>query len=158
MKDYRWRITHDKLNDEYAFIPAYDIEASAGHGMFSDGAVQPTRHLAFRKNWLIHKNLKIKDLAIIYTKGDSMVPTIPEKSAILVDMLRNRPLDGRIYVIRIDDRLYVKRTQWLINGGLRLISDNKELYDPIDITKAELENNNIEVVGQVIHVNFDLPD
>lgn len=149
--------TTQPTTNEYAYIPAYDIEASTGAGIFNEDTTKPTRHLAFRTNWLNDKKLQIKNLAVIYTKGDSMMPTIPEKSAVLIDRSRNQALDGRIYVIRIDDRLYVKRTQWLPTG-LRLISDNKELYTPIDITKAELEHDNIEIIGQVIHVNYDLPD
>lgn len=144
-------------NNDYSYIPAYDIEASTGAGIFTQGTIQSTRHLAFRTSWLNDKKLQINNLAVIYTKGDSMMPTIPEKSAVLVDMARNQALDGRIYVIRIDDRLYVKRTQWLPTG-LRLISDNKDIYAPIDISKAELEHDNIEIIGQVIHVNYDLPD
>lgn len=86
-----------------------------------------------------------------------MVPTIPENSAIVIDRERNNALDGKVYVIRIDDRLYVKRTQWIPTGGLRLISDNKA-YDSFDITKDDMQANDIEVCGQVIHASFDLPD
>lgn len=147
-------ITHD--NDTYDYVPVYDIQASAGHGMFTDGTTKPIKYLAFRKDWIAYRGLKIKDLAIIYAEGDSMEPTIPDGSTLVIDRSRNYPKDGKIYVIRIEDRLYVKRTQWL-PSGLRLISDNKELYAPIDLTKTELEHENIEVVGQVIHTAHDLP-
>ena len=86
-----------------------------------------------------------------------MTPTIPEGAAVIIDQTRNQALDGKVYVIRIDDRHYVKRVQWLIGGGLRLISDNK-FYEPLDITKADMEATNIEICGQVIHASYDLPD
>lgn len=143
-------------NDEYDYVPVYDVQASAGHGMFSEGATKPLKHLAFRKDWLAYRGFKIKDLAIIYAEGDSMEPTIPDGSTLVIDCSLNIPKDGKIYIIRIDERLYVKRIQWLPTG-LRLISDNKELYDPIDLTKDELKHDNIEIIGQVVHTAHDLP-
>lgn len=143
-------------SDEYSHIPAYNIQASAGHGSFINGET-PTKHLAFRKRWLTARGLHAKNLAALFTKGDSMEPTIPDGSAIVIDKSRTTALDGKLYVIRIDDRLYVKRTQWIPTGGLRLISDNKA-YDSFDITKDDMQANDIEVCGQVIHASFDLPD
>lgn len=69
---------------------------------------------------------------------------------------KNTAKDGRIYVIRIGEQLYIKRTQWLPTG-LRLISDNKELYDPIDLSQADIASSNVEIYGQVIHISYDLP-
>lgn len=117
-------------DDEYVLIPAYDIAVNAGHGMFSDGATNPSKHLAFRKRWVQARNLSPQCLAVLFTEGDSMVPTIPDGSAIVIDKSRTTALDGKLYVIRIDDRLYVKRTQWLINGDLSLISDNTNTTPP----------------------------
>lgn len=143
-------------NDEYDYVPAYsDVRASAGHGVFNDD-MQPTTYLAFRKDWLNSRSLKVKDLVIIFTDGDSMSPTIPDGATLVIDRSRNYPKDGKIYVIRIDDRLYVKRVQWILNGGLRLISDNK-FYEPLDISRSELEQGNIEVIGQIIHTSHDYP-
>ena len=148
----------EAVNDDgYNYIPAYDIAVSAGHGMFSDGAEQPSKHLAFRKRWVQARNLDPKCLAVLFTEGDSMTPTIPESAAIVIDRERTTALDGKVYVIRIDDRLYVKRTQWIPTGGLRLISDNKA-YDTFDITKEDMQANDIEICGQVIHACYDLPD
>lgn len=143
-------------DDEYAYIPAYDIEASAGLGSITDGATTATKHLAFRHHWLQARGLHQKDLAVIFTKGDSMTPTIPEGSAVVIDQSRTTALDGKVYVIRIDDRLFVKRTQ-LLPTGLRLISDNR-FYDPIDINPTEYEDHRFQICGQVIHASYDLPD
>ena len=147
----------DQIDDEYVYVPAYDIEVSAGHGSYCLGQGTPDKFLAFRKHWVTARGLHAKSLAAMFTKGDSMTPTIPESAAIVIDRDQNKALDGKVYVIRIDDRHYVKRTQWLIGGGLRLISDNK-LYDALDITKADMEASNIEICGQVIHASYDLPD
>lgn len=147
----------DDLSDEYAYIPAYDVEVSAGNGAVCLGEATATKHLAFRKQWLKARGLTAKSLAALFTKGDSMTPTIPESAVVVINREHTQPLDGKVYVIRIEDRHYVKRIQWLIGGGLRLISDNK-FYDPLDITKADMQASDIEVCGQVIHASYDLPD
>ncbi|PNK59946.1 XRE family transcriptional regulator [Psychrobacter sp. FDAARGOS_221] len=144
-------------DDEYVHIPAFDIAVSAGHGMFNDGTIKPNKYLAFRRHWVQARGLTVKCLAVLFTEGDSMIPTIPENAAIVINRERNQALDGKVYVIRIDDRLYVKRTQWIPTGGLRLISDNKA-YDSFDISKQDMQANDIEICGQVIHASYDLPD
>lgn len=145
------------LDDSYVYVPAYDIEVSAGHGSVCFTDAQPHKHLAFRQRWITARGLQVDALAALFTRGDSMTPTIPEGAAVIIDQSRNQALDGKVYVIRIDDRHYVKRVQWLIGGGLRLISDNK-LYDPLDITKADMSASNVQICGQVIHASYDLPD
>lgn len=144
-------------DDEYHYVPYYrDIIASAGGGKFSDGVIGTDDFLAFRKDWINRTALTANDLVALNTDGDSMLPTIPENATILVDKSKNIAKDGRIYVVRIDDRLYVKRTQWIPTGGLRLISDNSA-YESFDISRQELEHGNIQVYGQVIHISYDLP-
>lgn len=144
-------------NDEYYYVPYYrDIIVSAGGGKFSDGVIGTDDFLAFRKDWINRTNLVASELVALNTDGDSMLPTIPENATILVDKSKCIAKDGRIYVVRIDDRLYVKRIQWVLGGGLRLISDNS-VYDSLDITRQDLEHGNVQVYGQVIHISYDLP-
>lgn len=147
----------DKPDDDYVYVPAYDVEVSAGAGAVCLGESEASKYLAFRKHWLTARGLSVKSLAAMFTKGDSMTPTIPESAVVVINRDQTKPLDGKVYVIRIDDRHFVKRIQWLIGGGLRLISDNK-FYDPLDITKADMQASNIEICGQVIHASYDLPD
>lgn len=143
--------------DEYCHVLYYrNIAASAGGGSFSDGVVETGDYLAFRKDWVNANGFKVKDLVALTTSGDSMLPTIPENATILIDKSKNSPRDGRIYVVRIDDRLYVKRIQWIPTGGLRLISDN-HVYESFDITRQQLEQGDIQVYGQVVHIAYDLP-
>lgn len=141
-------------SDDVYRISIYDIEASAGHGCFSEWATQKG-YEPVRRSWIKSQGVKAENLAIIYTSGDSMTPTIPEGSSIIVDTSCSTAFDGKIYVIRIEDRLFVKRVQWLPTGGLRLISDNK-FYDPLDITKEDMQANDVQVCGQVIHVSHDI--
>ncbi|PIE42525.1 MAG: hypothetical protein CSA47_00295 [Gammaproteobacteria bacterium] len=84
-----------------------------------------------------------------------MEPTIKDGASIIINTTRKEPADGNIYVIRIGDRLWVKRTQWLLDGGLRLNSDN-DYYESMDIALGDFEHDDIEIVGQVVHTAYDL--
>ncbi|MBS9777160.1 MAG: helix-turn-helix domain-containing protein [Gammaproteobacteria bacterium] len=148
--------TNSNTNEgDYVSVPFYRATASAGHGAFTDGHSKPSHHLAFRKRWLEAKGFDLKHLVGLVVSGDSMEPTIHDGAAIIINMARNEVMDGNIYVIRIANRLWIKRTQWLTNGGLRLISDNKT-YDNMDISATDLEHDDIEVIGQVVHTAYDL--
>lgn len=146
---------HDEQNraflDEFALIPGYRIQVSAGHGAIAPNDAEPCRHLAFRRKWLRWRGFEEKDLAIVWSKGDSMVPTISNNDTLVVHLGRTRPVDGHIYVVRNDDQLWVKRLQVLPSAWL-LLSDNKH-YEPIKVPKDE--QHNFEVIGQVVHISHD---
>lgn len=142
---------HIVFQDDFVLIPMYDIEVSAGNGLFTDGVTQPIKHVAYRRDWLRNKGLDPHHLAVVCNNGDSMEPTIPNSSCMLVNLLKNQAYDGNIYILRLDDRIYVKRTQWIPTGGLRIISDNK-LYEPFDLTK-DYVTNHLEVCGEVIEIS-----
>lgn len=143
---------HVIFNEEFVLIPMYDIEVSAGNGLFSQGVTEPIKHVAYRRDWLKSKNLDPYNLAVVCNCGDSMYPTIPNGSCMLVNLAKNQAHDGNIYVLRLDDRIYVKRTQWIPTGGLRIISDN-HLYQPFDLDKAYLASGQFEVCGEVIEIS-----
>lgn len=142
--------------DKYAYIPYFpNIVASAGGGRLNDEG-QAREHLAFRKDWIESSALNANNLVAIKATGDSMVPTIPENTTILIDKSKDNAVDGRIYVVRVDEQLFIKRVQRLPTGGIRLISDNA-IYAPMDLSKADLEQSDIKVYGQVVHLSYLLP-
>ena len=130
----------------------YDIEVSAGNGLFSQGVTEPIKHVAYRKDWIKSKGLDPYHLAVVCNNGDSMETTIPNGSCMLINLLKNQAFDGNIYIIRLDDRIFVKRTQWIPTGGLRIISDNP-IYEPFDLDKAYLASGQFEVCGEVIEIS-----
>lgn len=60
-----------------------------------------THHLKFRADSLARKNLKPRDLAVMYGRGDSMEPRIHSGDAILFDQGDTRPRDGHLYVVLV---------------------------------------------------------
>jgi phage repressor protein C with HTH and peptisase S24 domain len=143
---------HVIFDEEFVLIPMYDIEVSAGNGLFSQGVTEPIKHVAYRKDWIKSKGLDPYHLAVVCNNGDSMETTIPNGSCMLINLLKNQAFDGNIYIIRLDDRIFVKRTQWIPTGGLRIISDNP-IYEPFDLDKAYLASGQFEVCGEVIEIS-----
>ncbi|WP_241768585.1 S24 family peptidase [Mannheimia haemolytica] len=56
-------------------------------------------------------------------------------------------------MFRQGEQLWVKRVQGIM-GGIRLISDNKELYSPIDVIFDETLD--FEVIGQVVYIGHEM--
>lgn len=139
-------------NQEFALIPGYNIQVSAGHGTIN-GEEQPTRYLAFRYKWLKYRGFNEKDLVVVFAKGDSMEPTIANNNSLLIYTKVESIQDGSIYVIRQDDTLLVKRVQRLLDGNLRLISDN-DTYESMVLSKEDFES--LDVVGQVVWIAKDI--
>lgn len=138
---------------ELVSVPFYKTFASAGFGAFNDDVYEPDDFVGLSARWLQQRSLQKNKLAFILTSGDSMTPTIHHGDMLLINRAVTTPRDGQIYVIRSGDQLWVKRVQG-IPGGIRLISDNKEIYAPIEL-KFE-DNLNFEVLGQVVFIGHDL--
>ena len=104
-------------------IEVLEIAASAGGGadVYDE---TPVSRLAFREDWLELYNLNPDQCNVIRVIGDSMEPTLPEGSSILVDRNRREPRDGGIFVMRTVEGLVVKRVGQDGSGSWQAISDN----------------------------------
>lgn len=134
-------------------VPFYHTFASAGFGAVNTGVYTPDDYIGLSTQWLNLKGLRKSSLSFILAEGDSMWPTINNGDMILIDHSCNTPKDGKIYVVRSGDQLWVKRIQGII-GGIRLISDNKDVYDPVDVIFNDALD--FEVIGQVVFVGHYL--
>ena len=139
-------------NSDFALIPFYEAEISAGLGRNNDTHI-PSKHLAFRKDWLRAKRLSAKALVAATATGDSMGETVPNGCTMLIDTSQNNPRDGSIYVIRSSDIFWVKRIQRQLDGSLLLISDN-ETYPPMTLDLRI--NEDVQIIGQVVYISKDV--
>lgn len=133
--------TYDK--GEYAYIPLYDVEVSAGGGSLNDHD-QVIARMAFLRSWLNKIGLHEKDLSAVRAHGDSMEPTITEGDMLLVDKSQRRLGGGHIYIMCVQGALVVKRLSVDPDGRVRVISDNKlypEAVAPLD---------QLDIVGRVV--------
>lgn len=81
-------------------------------------------YITFTRSWLDRHGLYPQQCTIVGVKGESMAPTLPDGSAILVDRNRAQLKDGRIFVFETDEGMMVKRVGRDAGGGWRLVSDN----------------------------------
>ena len=121
-------------------IPYYtDISASAGYGAFTG--------MEEYENVIVSKSImKVNDYsAIITVTGDSMEPTLLNKDKIIIDTNDKYELKkNKVYVIRKDNELYIKRFSTCINGMCIFTSDNTK-YPSIILDK----NDNSAVIGRL---------
>jgi len=114
-------------NEEKDHVPIkmMDAKASAGRGelVFSDDV---NKMLMFRRDYLTRHHAKPSDVFAFAVKGSSMVDMhIVDGAVILANSKNNEPIPGRVYVMRLGGKLYVKE---LIQNEGRLVarSHNKE--------------------------------
>ncbi|WP_025328931.1 helix-turn-helix domain-containing protein [Bibersteinia trehalosi] len=139
--------------DDMERVPFYDVQASAGFGAFNNEVYAPDDYIGLSKRWLEVRGLYLNRLMFITASGDSMYPTISDGDMLLINRASTQPKDGKIYVFRQNDQLWVKRVQGII-GGIRLISDNKELYSPVDVMFDDALD--FEVIGQVVYIGHEM--
>ncbi|MCW9698166.1 helix-turn-helix domain-containing protein [Avibacterium sp. 20-129] len=146
-------ITAAQSADSLELVPFYDVQASAGFTAISEGAYAPDDYIGLSKRWLNLRGFYLNKLAFITASGDSMYPTISDGDMLLINLASKQPKDGKIYVLRSGEQIWVKRVQGIING-IRLISDNKAIYSPVDVIFDD--SLDFEVIGQVVYIGHDL--
>ena len=86
----------------------------------------PIGLLWFRNDWLQSHSIDPEQSNIISVRGASMEPTLPDGCSILVDRKRRDPHQGRIYVMRTEDGLVVKRLGLDEEGRWEIRSDSPD--------------------------------
>ena len=125
-------------------VDVMELDTAAGSGAVVDFERIKDR-IRFRQSWLRKHGLVARQCKVIGVKGTSMEPTLVDGCSILIDLNRRRRIVGRIFVIRTDDGLIVKRTGKNRAGNWQLVSDNPDKKEwptlrwPIDA----------EVIGEV---------
>lgn len=79
-------------------IRGYAMAVGLGHGREAMD-YEETHNLKFRADSLARKRLHADKLAVLYGRGDSMLPRIREGDAILFDTSDTTPSDGDLFVI-----------------------------------------------------------
>jgi phage repressor protein C with HTH and peptisase S24 domain len=140
---------HRRVDDQYSYVPLYDVRASAGHGAVVDQELV-VDSLAFKSDWIrMTLGATPSDLYLIKVEGESMEPTLRPGDVILVDhrAAASVPRDG-IYVLRMDSSLLVKRLQRLPGGVVKVTSDNPA-YEPF-VIQRETSADDLVIIGRVV--------
>ncbi len=113
------------ITDDGDFIGVSPITPAAGSGAVVDDE-RITGGLKFRRDWLRKHGLDPRQCRVLQVMGESMAPTLVDGASILVNLARQRRRDGRIYVVRTEDGLIVKRAGKDRIGAWQLVSDNPD--------------------------------
>ena len=118
-----------------------EVAAAAGGGAVNLDEAPVKGPVWFRRDWLDGHGIDPTLSVVISVRGESMEPTLPAGSKILVDRTRTRRRAGRIFVVTTDEGLVVKRLerrgrQWF------LVSDHPS-WEPVPWPPEA------EVVGEV---------
>ncbi|MBU2550493.1 MAG: helix-turn-helix domain-containing protein [Proteobacteria bacterium] len=133
--------------DDFILIPVYNVGVGAGPGRVADGE-EIIDYLAFKRIW-IRKEItgQVDRLFLLYVEGDSMKPTLNAGDIVLVLDVKEESLHDGIYIIRTGEAVQAKRIQRLLDGRIRIISDNKD-YAPetVDLDRVQ----DLAVIGRVV--------
>lgn len=152
-------------DDDFVTVNDFsNVEAAAGGGAYITNE-ETTGRMAFRREWVAREGLKAQALRVIRARGDSMEPTIQDGAPILLEVFAYEDENGNlrylyssnsprevvkrdgVYVVRLDDKLLVKRLQLDMLGGLLVKSDN-QTYDTLHIPASQIDE--IAVIGRVV--------
>lgn len=120
------------------------IRVSAGGGAYEDEENYEKLEMPDFFLNLIGGQENIKNIEAINVTGDSMEPTLNNGNIIFIDKTKQDPSKDGIYAFMNENGLFVKRIQRRVDGGLDIISDNKEY--PIQIVKKD----EIYILGKVV--------
>lgn len=139
------------LGDDEVEIPYFkSIELAAGHGCVNNEDHNGFK-LRFSKATLRRAGADPACTIAFPVHGHSMEPVIPEGTTVTVDLANKRIIDGAIYAIDHGDLLRVKQLFRLPNKKLSIRSYNK-----IDFPDEEADQDNVEIIGRVIHYSVML--
>lgn len=132
-------------------LPQFDAGGSMGRGIVlkdQPGVIQSWR---VSSEW-IQKNVKSysakENLCIVTGFGDSMKPLFNPGDPLLVDIgVRTVDFDA-VYFFRVSDEGFIKRLQRIPGEGIRVLSANRDNYEPWTVK----EGMDFEVLGRVLKV------
>ena len=118
-----------------------EVEAAAGGGAVNLDEAPVKGPVWFRRDWLDGHGIDPTLSVVISVRGESMEPTLPAGSKILVDRTRTRRRAGRIFVVTTEEGLVVKRLER--RGRQWFLASDHPSWEPVPWP------GEAEVVGEV---------
>lgn len=127
--DFEGKQTEVTLAPNLVHMPVLSLDVACGKGVYGDNAYV-TSMVSATEDWFRLKIRKDpKDMCLVHALGDSMEPLIEDGDMVFFDKTtKTRPCDG-IWVFAYEDRLFLKRLQFLPDGKIKVISSNAA-YEP----------------------------
>lgn len=137
---------------DFYFVSVPYLEAEQA-GEKGEGCILSKKiksYLAFNSHWIYSKGSP-KNMGVMRVFGNSMVPTVPDGSIILIDMSRNEFAPKKIFVIEHKGSVMVKRLDRDEHGDIILLSDNEWFYPKETVTTP-----GFKILGKVIWVAYEV--
>lgn len=141
---------------EYAFIPRALAKPAAGGGSLETSG-ETEGALAFRREWIGRKTRTSPErLRVMTVVGDSMSPTIEDGDIVLVDegVKVEELREGRVYVIRKGENIYVKRFRQGIDKYL-FMGDNRDRAEKDVIVEMD-DCDDFAIIGRALWAGKEL--
>lgn len=140
------------LDDDEIEAPFFrDIGVSAGIGEIAPANEYTRRRLRFSRRTLKNFGVIPECVVTATVQGASMEPNIADGATIGIDTGDTTIRSGKIYAFRQHDMLRVKLLYHTAQGGLRIVSYNKEEY-PEEIVSPEFMPD-IHIIGRVFWIS-----
>ena len=118
-----------------------EVAAAAGGGTVNLDDAPVKGPVWFRRDWLDGQGMDPTRCVVISVRGESMEPTLPAGSKILVDRDRTRRRAGRIFVVATGEGLVVKRLER--RGRQWFLASDHPSWQPVPWPREA------EVIGEV---------
>ena len=114
------------------YVGVSELAGAAGGGAVVDDE-RITGRVKFRRDWLDRHGLAAGECRVIQVLGESMEPTLVDGCSILLNQASRRRRIGRIFVVRTEDGLVVKRAGKDRADRWQLVSDspNKQAWPTV---------------------------
>lgn len=115
-------------------------KASAGNGFinFEEGIYTKS----------VRKNGFNSDCYLIEVVGNSMEPVIQDGSYIVVDPHQCEYVQGKIYVVTLEEETYIKKVEVNEELGLTILKSVNPKYDDIYVTKEKISE--LKIMGRAV--------
>ncbi|MEM6256405.1 MAG: S24 family peptidase [Cyanobacteria bacterium P01_D01_bin.156] len=113
--------------------------------------------LAFEADWLKAQfPTSFENLLLTQVKDESMEPTLNVGDLILVDTnIRDLDaIDHGVYLLKLGDRLLIKRLQYWVDNTLQVLSDNPA-YETFSIELSDRPSS-LSIMGKVVWIGHKL--
>lgn len=142
------------LDDCYCRLPELlarpDVD---GERLVSGG--ETSAFSSFSRKWLQRKG-SLEYMGVLTVTGNSMGPRLEEGDRVIVDQSQRELFEGRIYAMRIDRDIIIRRIA-KEPGRILLVSDNPEAEPRKIGLEIGEESKGWATMGRVIYVAKDLP-
>lgn len=143
------QINGSVVHDDCIDVPVREeVHASMGYGVSVYNEGQTSTYKVGRK--LVRDiGASERHIEMIFAQGDSMSPMIESGDALIVDHSKKEIYDGKVYCVRIEGQLYAKILQKIPPSTVKVISYNKENYDPFYVDLSKEPDFDFDIKGQV---------